>query len=75
MKRTTPIRAFHKPSKTWRFASLSGYDVKSQKADYCRVDPRAGEELEEFVCYPVIPLEGNAFTVAGGPIKLPHTYS
>lgn len=66
--KNTQIRAYHKPTNTWRFACLG------QDGTYCRVDPHAGEKLEEFDCYEALDVCGDVFKV-GKKIMLPKTYS
>lgn len=68
------IRAFHKPTKTWRWA------VMGRDGSYARVDPQAGERLEDFRVHEVIDLQRDgqgyeSFRPATRALRIPIVYS
>lgn len=58
------IRAFHKPTKTWRWAAL-GSD-----GTYARIDPGEGESLDDFDVYEVRMEGKNTFRPRTQPMKI-----
>lgn len=52
------IRAYHVPTRQWRFA------VMGSNNEYVRLDPHEGESLDEFSVYEV--------NIVGTDVKTPH---
>jgi len=54
------LLAYHRPTRTWRWSSPSMPAPGDDHVKYFRVDTQEGEELDEFDCYLVTPVPGNA---------------